>query len=73
MGVVHFKIVGREAHPYRKVRSLQMVKAVADHLRAGRAPASVRRFSRELRATPDLCASGYMCYYREAGRRDAST
>jgi len=58
------KVVGREAHPYRKVRSVQMVRHVLDALHsAGEAEAKKRALA--LRGDPDGCRSGLHCYYPE--------
>jgi hypothetical protein len=64
--VRRFKIVGREANPYRKVRSIQLVKAIVDQLEAGDSTAECQENAIAMRATPELCATGYMCYYRDA-------
>jgi hypothetical protein len=67
IGVDCLKIVGREAHPHRKLLSLQLVNSVVQAVSEGRTIEDARGFARGLRETPDLCDSGYMCYYREAG------
>ncbi|UCF90245.1 MAG: U32 family peptidase, partial [Desulfobacterales bacterium] len=64
-GVTAVKIVGREASFYRKMRSLQLVKAVMDKVREGVSYAGVSQWTRSLRGTPDYCDKGYMCYFRE--------
>jgi len=64
-GVKAVKIVGREASFYRKMRSLQLVKAVMDNVRNGQSPEAVAEHARALRGTPDLCEKGYMCYFRD--------
>lgn len=64
MGISSLKIVGREANPYRKLAGLQLVKAVVDRVRAGMNPEKVRELAARIRETPELCSSGYMCYYR---------
>jgi putative protease len=61
-GVTAVKIVGREAAFYRKMRSLQLVKAVMDEVRNGR-PSGI---ARQWRNTPAYCDSGWMCYFRDA-------
>ena len=63
-GVASLKIVGREASPLRKLASVQLARAVVDKLRAGAGAAAVAERARGLRATPELCDSTYMCYYR---------
>ena len=65
MGVDGVKIVGREAHPYRKVRSVQAVRHVLDGLEQGGA-SEARKRALDLRADTDLCRSGLSCYYPEA-------
>lgn len=65
-GLDCLKIVGRESHPYRKLRSLQLVAAVANEVAEGGSREEVALFSRDLRGTPELCDTGYMCYFREA-------
>lgn len=63
-GISSLKIVGREANPYRKLASLQLVKAVVDRVRAGMSAMKIRELARGVRETPELCSAGYMCYYR---------
>ncbi len=65
-GVKAVKIVGREASFYRKMRSLQMVKAVADEAGKGGSAQEIAEFARSLRNTPEYCQKGYMCYFRES-------
>ena len=69
MGVDCLKIVGREAHPRRKLRSLELVRAVVQMVEQGASRSDVRAFSRGVRGTPEHCDSGYMCYYREIDAR----
>lgn len=64
MGIDSIKIVGREASPYRKIGSLQLVKAVMDQVRSGEGQQAVQAYAKEIRRSPEACASGYMCYYR---------
>ncbi|MCP4689770.1 MAG: U32 family peptidase [Desulfobacterales bacterium] len=64
-GVASVKIVGREASFYRKMRSLQMVKAVMDQANRGADHESIGRFARSMRNTPDYCRKGWMCYFRD--------
>lgn len=63
-GMKAVKIAGREASFYRKMRSLQMVKAVMDEVRGGMPPEEVGHFARSLRNTPEYCDHGSMCYFR---------
>lgn len=63
-GMTAVKIAGREASFYRKMRSLQMVKAVMDEVRGGMPPEEVARFARSMRNTPEYCDRGFMCYFR---------
>lgn len=63
-GMKAVKIAGREASFYRKMRSLQMVKAVMDEVRGGMPPQEVKDFARSLRKTPEYCDQGSMCYFR---------
>jgi len=65
-GVEAVKIVGREASFFRKMMSLQLVKAVMEHVDAGKSPEQIADYARSLRKTPDYCAKKYMCYFREA-------
>jgi collagenase-like PrtC family protease len=64
-GLTAAKIAGREGATARKAKSVEMVHdvrarmAAADH-------AAVAEFAQGLRGRPDLCASGFMCYYRDA-------
>jgi putative protease len=65
-GVTSVKIVGREASFYRKMTSLQLVKAVMDDVRNGKTPEEVAHRARSIRNTPHYCQKGYMCYFRES-------
>ncbi|QYY41271.1 peptidase U32 family protein [Aneurinibacillus thermoaerophilus] len=63
-GVDSLKIVGREGSPYRKLASVQLVKAVVDRVRAQEEAEDVQRFAKKVRNQPSFCESGLMCYYR---------
>lgn len=65
MGVAALKIVGREAGFARKLRSVQMLKAVLERIEAGAEDLEIAAFAQGLRGKPELCDSGYMCYYPE--------
>ena len=62
-GIDSVKIVGREASFYRKMRSLQLVKAVMDEVRKGASREQVAAIARSIRGTPEYCNKGYMCYF----------
>ncbi len=62
-GIASVKIVGREASFYRKMRSLQLVRAVMDEVRSGATRDAVAGFARSVRGTPAYCEKGYMCYF----------
>ncbi|WP_100402927.1 peptidase U32 family protein [Bacillus sp. FJAT-42315] len=64
MGVDSLKIVGREGAPYRKLASVQMVKAVVDHVRKQAVEEEIKQIARSVRNQPQYCESGLMCYYR---------
>ena len=68
-GVAAVKIAGREASPFRKLASVKIVRKVLDRVRAGAARKDVVQAARKLKGTPDLCTSGYACYYRELRHR----
>ncbi|MBM3271203.1 MAG: U32 family peptidase [Candidatus Sericytochromatia bacterium] len=63
-GVASLKVVGREAAAIRKLASVQLAGAVLRTWRETHAPEAVAARARGLRDTPDLCDSGYMCYFR---------
>lgn len=63
-GITSLKIVGREANPYRKLASLQLVKAIVDRVRAGMGAEQIRELAIGIRDSRELCAAEYMCYYR---------
>ena len=65
IGVDGVKIVGRESHPYRKIRSTQMVTHVLEGLEVGGANLAKDR-ALALRDDPEGCRSGLHCYYPEA-------
>ncbi|KAB7708245.1 U32 family peptidase [Bacillus aerolatus] len=64
MGVDSLKVVGREGAPYRKLASVQMVKAVIDQVRAQASEREIEKTARKIRNQPQYCESGLMCYYR---------
>jgi putative protease len=64
-GITAVKIVGREASFYRKMRSLQMVKAVLDKVDGGAGVDEIKALAMSIRATPHHCKQGYMCYFRD--------
>jgi putative protease len=66
LGVDCLKIVGREAHPFRKRRSVEMVRAIVDRVNDGGSADEARAASREIRETPEHCDAGFMCYFRTA-------
>jgi len=64
-GISTIKIAGRETPTERKLKSLELVRATLDRMDGGADPAALADFARSLRAGPDRCAEGYMCYYPE--------
>ncbi|MGG1663500.1 peptidase U32 family protein [Brevibacillus sp. NRS-1366] len=64
IGVDSLKIVGREGAPYRKLASVQLVKALVDQVRAKLGESEAVQEARRLRNQPQFCESGLMCYYR---------
>lgn len=63
-GVAALKVVGREGSAVRKLASVQLASAVLRTWRESRQAEAVAARARGLRATPELCDSGYMCYFR---------
>ena len=61
-GVAAVKIAGREGPLARKLRSVEMVQQT--RLNLGQGEAAAQAVARNLRRRPDLCDTGYMCYYR---------
>jgi len=64
-GVTAIKIAGREAPLERKLKSIQLVRSVRDQVAAGDTARSVYDYASSVRERPELCQSGYMCYYPE--------
>lgn len=64
-GVTAVKIAGREGPTARKVASVTMVRKIVDAAAAGAPEQSVAELARNLRPSPEHCATGYMCYYPE--------
>lgn len=64
-GVTAIKIAGREAPLERKLKSIQLVKSVRDRVAAGETARSIYDYASNVREHPELCQSGYMCYYPE--------
>ncbi|MBI4476426.1 MAG: U32 family peptidase [Acidobacteria bacterium] len=65
MRIASLKIAGRQASSLRKFASLRLVKAIVDLVRSGASPAEVAARARQIRNTPELCDTRYMCYYRD--------
>jgi putative protease len=68
LGVVALKIVGREAAPLRKLRSVQLVSQLVKKAREGMPALEAARLARELRGDAARCDQGYSCYYRDIPR-----
>jgi len=64
MGVSSLKIVGREAPLQKKMASVKLIKEALSIADTVSAEDRVRERIRKLRGTPELCGSGYMCYFR---------
>jgi putative protease len=64
-GVAAVKIAGREGPLERRRRGVEMVRSVLDRDAEAKRQEEVAAFAQGLRKKPELCASGYMCYYRE--------
>jgi putative protease len=65
MGVAAIKIAGREASSFRKLASVQLVKAVMDLVKKGVPKGEIIDRARSVREAPERCDLGYMCYYRQ--------
>jgi len=65
-GLTSLKISGRGASSYRKLVSLQMVRAILDLVKRGASREDAAEKAVALRNTPKFCEARYMCYYREA-------
>lgn len=63
--VTAVKIAGRDAPTARKVASVTMVRRIVDAAAAGVPEQAVMDLARNLRPSPEQCATGYMCYYPE--------
>jgi len=64
-GVTSLKISGRSASAFRKLASLQMVRAILDLVEKGATREEAARKAEALRDTPAFCGARYMCYYPE--------
>jgi putative protease len=64
-GVASVKIAGREGATERKLKSVEMVRAVLDRVAGGATPDMAAEFAVSMRKAEDHCRSGYMCYYPE--------
>lgn len=70
-GVASIKIAGREGTTERKLKSVEMVRAVLDPVRAGATREAAAELAVSLRQSADHCRSGHMCYYPEVRCTDA--
>jgi U32 family peptidase len=64
-GVASVKIAGREGATARKLKSVEMVRAVVDQVLDGATPEVAAEVAVSMRQAADHCRSGYMCYYPE--------
>lgn len=67
-GVTAVKLVGREGSAYKKLRSVQQVRHLLDRVANGLPAEETRAVAQAMRGTPELCRSGYGCYYPEVGQ-----
>ncbi|MCC7241336.1 MAG: U32 family peptidase [Acidobacteria bacterium] len=72
-GVHSLKVIGREAPAYKKLRSVQQVRAVMDGVSDGKSAQECRALAQAIRGTPELCRSGFGCYYPEVVRMTGTT
>jgi len=64
-GIAAVKIAGRDGPLARRTRAVEMVRRVLDLSASRRAEGGIAELARQMRGKPELCTSGYMCYYRE--------
>ena len=64
-GVSSIKIAGREGASGRKLKSVEMVRAVVDRVHSGSPQQDVAAFAVGIRETEEHCRAGFMCYYPE--------
>ncbi len=65
MGVASIKIAGREGASERKLKSVEMVRAVVDRVHGGSPHQEAAAFAVGIRKTEEHCRAGFMCYYPE--------
>ncbi len=65
MGVASIKIAGREGASERKLKSVEMVRAVVDRVHGGSPHREAAAFAVGIRNTEEHCRAGFMCYYPE--------
>jgi hypothetical protein len=64
-GVAAARIAARDGGLRRKVAGVRLVRAVLEGIRRGERKRTSQKRALRLRGTPELCASGYLCYYRD--------
>lgn len=64
-GLAAIKIAGREGPTSRKVASITMVRRILDAAMQELPADRIAAIARNLRPSPEQCATGYMCYYPE--------
>ena len=64
MGISSLKVVGREASPFKKLASVKMAHDIVSRVRQQQDKLVVIERARSLRAEPQHCDAGYMCYYK---------
>jgi U32 family peptidase len=63
-GVASLKVVGREASAFKKMASIKMANDIVTRVRGRQERLTVIERARSLRAEPEHCDAGYMCYYK---------
>jgi collagenase-like PrtC family protease len=64
-GVTSIKIAGREGATGRKLKSVEIVRAVVDRVHGGSPQRDVAEFAVGIRKSEAHCRTGFMCYYPE--------
>ena len=72
LGVVSFKVVGREASLPRKLASVQIAAQALRLAKQGAGPKLIQEAVVALRGSPQMCEERHLCYYPDIWRKETS-
>jgi len=72
LGIVSFKVVGREASLPRKVASVRIASQALRLAKEGAEPEQIQKSVVALRGSPQMCEERHLCYYPDIWQKEKS-